>query len=225
MKLLSYIACTLPLLFLNYSPTCAQVWQDIVLDGGVINNPAEKFRKVHTYASTNGYVAAFPTFFTGGVAPSGVSSLPQTQLGGTLNIGGYNQEVNLSPSPYVHGAVLLNSNCARWVDVQGRFSSAFYNDFVMKFRLVNSLAVRNNWVAGFPTFHQSNNRSGVVLLNQNCATRRDVSLSELGLQDFRHSIDHRFRAVNTYATKNGFVGGFPTFESSGDRLGVVLIRR
>lgn len=43
---------------------------------------------------------------------------------------------------------------------------------------------------------------------------RDVSHSDLGNPSM-HDIREFFRGAHTYATKNGFVGGYPTFKTSG----------
>jgi hypothetical protein len=59
---------------------------------------------------------------------------------------------------------------------------------------------------------------GTVLINQGCATRRYLPLVELpDLTD----IGALFRAVQDYAKKNGFVGGFPTFHYPESGPGIV----
>ena len=62
---------------------------------------------------------------------------------------------------------------------------------------------------------------GTVLINEGCAVRRDVAISELGnLSD----IGALFRAVQDYASKTGFVGGFPTFKHAVTGPGVLTGR-
>jgi hypothetical protein len=71
-----------------------------------------------------------------------------------------------------------------------------------------------DFVGGFPNFYEATNGrdhvGGTIFVKRAAAEWRDIPLTELGnvtLDDF----GERMRATNTYAARNGFVGGFPTF--------------
>lgn len=68
---------------------------------------------------------------------------------------------------------------------------------------------------------------GTVLVKSGCAEWRDVPLVELGNPSLS-DIGARFRATQDYATKHGFVGGFPTFfhadYGNGIVCGSILLR-
>jgi hypothetical protein len=59
-----------------------------------------------------------------------------------------------------------------------------------------------------------------VLIKSSCATFRDVPLTELGSPSL-DDIGARFRATQDYATRQGFVGGFPTFFHADRGNGIV----
>ena len=95
-------------------------------------------------------------------------------------------------------------------------------DLESRYRAINDYAIRNNYVAGFPNFHQANYGDGVVfgtiLLKDEVAETRDVPAVELGNPpDFTS----RYRAVNDYARSNGFATGFPNFHQADYGNGVV----
>lgn len=124
---------------------------------------------------------------------------------------------------HVGGTIFVKSTVAEWRDVPlAELGNPPLDDFGERMRATNAYASRNGFVGGFPNFFHaeisevisiSGQRKritvcGTVLLNSNGAEWRDVPLSELGnpaLDDF----EARFRATQDYATRNGFVGGFP----------------
>jgi hypothetical protein len=61
---------------------------------------------------------------------------------------------------------------------------------------------------------------GTVLIKSSCATLRDVPLTELGNPPLS-DIGARFRATQDYATREGFVGGFPNFFHADHGNGIV----
>jgi hypothetical protein len=75
-------------------------------------------------------------------------------------------------------------------------------------------ATRQGFVGAFPNFYQAvygaATVGGTIFVRASGAEWRDVPLAELGnpsLNDF----GGRFRATQEYASRNGFVGGFPNF--------------
>lgn len=91
--------------------------------------------------------------------------------------------------------------------------------------LANSAGANgDDFVGGFPNFYEATNGlshvGGTVFVKRAAAEWRDVPLAELGntkLEDF----GERMRATNAYATRNGFVGGFPTFLQADYGNGIV----
>jgi hypothetical protein len=92
------------------------------------------------------------------------------------------------------------------------------------------IAARNGFVGGFPNFYEATHEldrvGGTIFIKPAAAEWRDVPLAELGnvsLEDF----EERIRGTNAYASRNGFVGGFPTFfhadYGSGIVCGTILI--
>lgn len=87
------------------------------------------------------------------------------------------------------------------------------------------------FVGGFPNFYEATYgldiMGGTILVPSTAAEWRDVPLAELddvSLSDF----GARMRAVNAYASRHGFVGGFPTYHhadyGNGVVCGVVLLK-
>jgi hypothetical protein len=117
------------------------------------------------------------------------------------------------------GTVFVTRAVAEWHDVpltELKASSDFEGlpDFEGRIRAANAYAANNGFVGAFPNFFHADYGHGVVcgtvLLNAEGAEWRDVPWSELGspsLADFAA----RFRATQDYATREGFVGGFPNF--------------
>ncbi|MBD2078674.1 hypothetical protein [Leptolyngbya sp. FACHB-17] len=95
--------------------------------------------------------------------------------------------------------------------------------FDARFRAVNDWASKHSYVSAFPNFHQANSGSGLVyggvLLNSGTAVLRDVPVAELGNPS---TDEERFRAVNDWAARNGYVAGFPNFHQADNGQGVVF---
>lgn len=111
-----------------------------------------------------------------------------------------------------------------------------------RIRSVNIYARNHGFVGGFPNFEQGyegepgeeNIVYGSYLLKKEAAEFRIVPRATLqnawspnaNLED----VEDRFRAVDSYATQNGFLSGFPTFIDYIDQppaqyLGIVLIKK
>jgi hypothetical protein len=93
--------------------------------------------------------------------------------------------------------------------------------FDARFRAVNDWAVRNGYAAAFPNFHQADYGRGVVygtILLKQGVEKRDIPASELGNPANNEA---RFRAVHDWATRNGYVAGFPNFHQADYGQGVV----
>jgi hypothetical protein len=93
---------------------------------------------------------------------------------------------------------------------------------IEQFRDRNRMSSELNCLAAFPNyfFTAHDTVGGTILIRHGAAQWRDVPLSELDnspLDDF----GQRFRATHVYATDNGFVGGFPTFEHADYGHGIV----
>jgi hypothetical protein len=154
----------------------------------------QRFRHLAEVASREGFIGAFPNFYE---ATYGLD--------------------------HVGGTIFVKPAVAEWRDVPlAELGNPPLGDFGDRMRAVNAYASRNGFVGGFPNFFHAETSEvvsitgqrkritvcGTVLLNSNGAEWRDVPLSELGnpaLDDF----EARFRATQDYATRNGFVGGFP----------------
>ena len=97
-----------------------------------------------------------------------------------------------------------------------------------RFTHVHDYAVLNGFVGGFPNFHEADWGGGLVfgsiLLHSGSAEWRDIFASDLGNPA---SFEDRFRAVNDYASANGFASGYPTFHEAdygqGTVYGCILI--
>ncbi|WP_162631637.1 hypothetical protein [Burkholderia sp. JP2-270] len=95
---------------------------------------------------------------------------------------------------------------------------------MVAFRQRAEYAAANGFAGGFPNFYEANSGpdrvGGSIFLNSSVAEWRDVSLHDLGnppLEDF----GERMRATNAYATKNGYIGGFPTYYHAQYSEGIV----
>lgn len=98
------------------------------------------------------------------------------------------------------------------------------DEWMNAFRIRAKYATDHGFAAGFPNFYQATYNGtivgGSIFLDASVAEWRDVSLVELGnpgLNDF----GGRMRATNAYATKHGYVGGFPTFFHADYGKGIV----
>jgi hypothetical protein len=114
---------------------------------------------------------------------------------------------------HVGGTIFIKAAAVEWHDVPlSDLGNVSLFDFEERIRATNAYATRNGFVGGFPNFFHADYGSGIVcgtiLLKSEGAEWRDVNISDLGnpaLGDF----EHRFRATQDYANRNGFVGGFP----------------
>jgi hypothetical protein len=205
------------------------------------------FRKMAEAATREGFVGAFPNFYTASY--------------GRSNVG---------------GAIFLKPGCAVWRDVPlVDLGEPPLRDFAERFRATNRYATAEGFVGGFPNFFHADhlvfssfdptrvsidlsgsgddynprfspyrtaprgaggglapglNRTvvcGTVLIKPECAEWRDVPLTELG-NPLLSDIGARFRGTQDYATRNGFIGGFPNFfhadYGNGVVCGTVLIK-
>ncbi|NJM00448.1 MAG: hypothetical protein HC924_17440 [Synechococcaceae cyanobacterium SM2_3_2] len=138
-----------------------------------------RIRAVNDWAFRNGSTVAFPNFH-------------QADYGNGL----------------VFGVHVLDGTMAASVDVP---ISQLGNPRTVEdqFRAVNDWASRNHNSVAFPNFHQANYGSGtvagVVLLDNRIARSIDVPMSELGNP---RTVEERFRAVNEWATINGYSAAF-----------------
>jgi hypothetical protein len=145
----------------------------------------EAFRHRAEAASQAGFAAGFPNFFE--------ATYGRDHVGGTI---------------FIHPGV------AEWRDVPlDQLDNVDLGDFAGRMRATNAYAARHGFIGGFPNYFHADYGAGIVcgtiLLRAGHAEWRDIPLSELGhppLDDF----EQRFRATQTYAGNNGFVGGFPT---------------
>lgn len=146
---------------------------------------AASFRHRADVAARQGFAGGFPNFFVAD-RPAGA------QVGGTI---------------------FVKAPAAQWRDVPWRdLGKPGLDDFGARMRASHDYAVRRGFVSGFPTFHHAGTGEGTVcgtvLLGGDVAEWRDVSLLELGRPGIG-DIGGRFRKTQEYATRNGFVGGYP----------------
>jgi hypothetical protein len=192
------------------------------------------FRHRAEVATQEGFVGAFPNFYT--------ATYGRNHVGGT---------------------VFLKPGAAEWRDVPlSELGDPPLDSFAARFRATNHYATEHGFVGGFPNFfhaekfvfspyvsglpdeilraavvegHASTSRfeqfltpirrygprdgitglryatvCGTVLVRPEHAEWRDVPLAELGNPPLS-DIGARFRATSAYAVQHGFVGGFPTF--------------
>lgn len=123
----------------------------------------------------------------------------------------------------VGGTILVRGPGVVWRDVPAsELQNAPFEDFGACMRATQDYAVRNGFVGGFPNFHRATKKStevrGTILLTAEVAEWRDVPLMTLGYPNLE-DVEQRFRATQDYASREGFVGGFPTmYHSAGGRL-------
>lgn len=130
-------------------------------------------------------------------------------------IGGFpNFYESIEGRSHFGGTIYVTQAAAEWRDVPlAELGNVSLDDFGERMRATNTWASQHGFVGGFPTFFHANYGAGVVcgsvLIKSDGAEFRDIPLSELdspALDDF----EARFRATQDYASRNGFVGGFPT---------------
>lgn len=76
------------------------------------------------------------------------------------------------------------------------------------------LAANEGFYTAFPNFHEvrkgNNIVGGTIFIRHGFAAWKDVPVAELGNPP-QNDFAERMRATQVYATRNGFIGGFPTF--------------
>jgi hypothetical protein len=153
------------------------------------------FRSRADHAGRLGFTGAIPNFYFAD-RPAGA------QVGGTI---------------FVQGPGVV------WRDVPvEELQNAPFEDFGACMRATQDYAVRNGFVGGFPNFHRASRNGievrGTILLSAEVAEWRDVPLMALGSPAL-DDVEQRFRATQDYASREGFVGGFPTmYHSAGGRF-------
>ncbi len=111
------------------------------------------------------------------------------------------------------GALLFRKDAAEWQDVPlVQLGNPALDDFSLRMRSAQDYAVRAGFVGAFPTFFDADygfgRVAGIIFLPAMTAEWRDLSWTDIGspaLDDFVA----RFRGVNDWAVRNGFLGGFP----------------
>jgi murein DD-endopeptidase MepM/ murein hydrolase activator NlpD len=233
-------------------------WEDIpAAELGNPRTPEERFRATYDWATRNGYVGGFPNFHEANYGNGTVygsilvkasaadwRDIPAAELGNprtaeerfratydwaTRNgyVGGF---PNFHEADYgngtVYGTLLIKPQAAEWRDL---YSAQLNNpqNFGESFRSANNWASQNGFISAFPNFYQKDYGPvyGSLLINRQAADWRDIPASELGNP---RTEEERFRAVYDWATRNGYVGGFPNLHAAnngnGDVYGAVLIK-
>jgi hypothetical protein len=121
----------------------------------------------------------------------------------------------------IFGTILFKPEYVDVADVSvDKLNNPSNND--ARFRAIHDYASSNDYIGGFPNFHQANYGNGVVygtiLIKKEAAERRDISVAELGNPSNNEA---RFRAVHDYASSNDYIGGFPNFHQANYGNGVV----
>ncbi|WP_084332069.1 thiol-activated cytolysin family protein [Runella limosa] len=129
----------------------------------------------------------------------------------------------------VYGTILLKKDAGEMRDIK---VAELGNPTTpqARFRAVNDYANRNGFLGAFPNFHEANYNTGhvygVCLIRKEAGEWRDVKATDLGNPT---RFEEFFRAVNDYAYRNGFVGGFANFYEAtytqGKVYGVILIKK
>jgi hypothetical protein len=151
-----------------------------------------RIRRIDDYAQLNGFAGGFPNF----------------------NEADHGQGL-------VYGSVLLRPGASEGREVPAADLGG-PDGFQQRFRAVQDFATANGFVGGFPNFNEADHGQGLVygcvLVTAAAGEWRDVPAAELGNAS---GIAPRFRAVQDYATANGFVGGFPNFNEADYGQGLV----
>ena len=144
----------------------------------------EAFRQRATEGSHMGFVGAYPTFY--------FKKENRAQLG---------------------GALLFRNDAAEWQDVPlVQLGNPDLNDFGLRMRSAQDYAVRAGFVGAFPNFFDADygfgTVTGMIFLPAVTAEWRDLAWTDIGSPDLDDLVG-RFRGVNDWAVRNGFLGGFP----------------
>jgi len=176
------------------------------------DSAAREFRTRAEIAAQEGYPGGFPNFYYG--------------MAGQAHTG---------------GTIFITPSCGQWMDVPwNELGYPSLDDFAARMRATDNYATSHAYAGGFPNFFQAQRSTpigsalpfasgrtstlfpffgtthpeaivtvcGTVLIKEGCGVRTDIPLVELGDTT---DIGSLFRSVQDYATRNGFVGGFPTY--------------
>jgi len=158
-----------------------------------------RFREINDWGTRRGYISCFPNFHQA-----------------------------RSSSGVVFGAVCLQGTGIK-SDSLYAVDLGYPSTPDARFRAVHDWARQNGWVSGYPNFHQLDRGKGLfygaILFQSNAVEVADIPSEELGNPS---SSEQRFRAINNWASRRGYVGGFPNFHQAdygrGIVFGVVLIK-
>jgi hypothetical protein len=151
------------------------------LDGNFV---MEAFRQRASAASDLGFLGGYPTFY---FSKEGREELGQ--------------------------ALLFRRDAAEWRDVPlVELGNPGLGDFSLRMRSAQDYAVRAGFAGAFPNFfdadYGSGRVSGMILLPAVTAEWRDLAWTDIGSPGLGDFVG-RFRGVNDWAVRNGFLGGFP----------------
>jgi hypothetical protein len=151
------------------------------LDGNFV---MDSFRQRASAATDMGFLGGYPTFY--------FSKEGRQELG---------------------GALLFRRDTAEWRDVPlAELGNPGLGDFSLRMRSAQDYAVRAGFVGAFPNFFDADygagRVSGMILLPAATAEWRDLAWTDIGNPDLGDFVG-RFRGVNDWAVRNGFLGGFP----------------
>jgi hypothetical protein len=170
------------------------------LDGAFV---MESFRQRSAAASDMGFVGGFPTFY--------FSTEGRERLG---------------------GALLFRPGTAEWEDVPlVQMGNPRLDDFGQRMRGAQDYAVRAGFVGAFPNFFDADygfgKVAGIIFLPTVTAEWRDIPWADIGSPALDDPVG-RFRGVNDWAVRNGFLGGFPNMyhadKPNGRVCGAILIK-
>lgn len=116
------------------------------------------------------------------------------------------------------GTILLRPDAVEWRDLPAsEIGNPADDDVWARFSRTNDWAAANGFETGFPNFHQADYGAGTVygtmLVRLGRAEWRDVPAAEIGNPD-PDDVVARFAAINDYAVRSGFMGGFPNGHSA-----------
>ena len=159
-----------------------------------------RFRKMNDWGSNRGYISCYPNFHQGHSSSGDVLGAVCLKGSGITSQSLYAVDLGSPQSPDA------------------------------RFRAVADWASKNGSATGYPNFHQLDRGKGLfygaILLQSEAVDRQDIPAQELG---FPSSSEERFRAINNWAARRGYVGGFPNFNQAdygqGVVFGVVLIKQ
>ncbi|MEJ3404998.1 hypothetical protein WDJ51_09650 [Rathayibacter sp. YIM 133350] len=128
--------------------------------------------------------------------------------------------------------VCFTAEHATWRDVPARqLGNVPLNDFVAHMITTHTYAAQNGFRVGFPTYFGAEYEErvyGAILLPESSVVVQDVSrageLNNIPVDD----IGQRLQQVSDYATRNGYVGGYPTMQNAtyngNEVFGVILVK-